>query len=63
MNKEILKEIEEYCELNELEYTTELDKLLKDGFVTLKYGATPMSHKDEKKVVEVEKIVEKVVEV
>jgi hypothetical protein len=62
INKELLDEIKEYCELNDISLEESVNKALRGGFTTLKFGATPMSSKKERKPVEVIKTVEKVVE-
>ena len=59
---ELLDEIKEYCDINDLHLETTLNKALRGGFTTVKFGATPMSSKKENKPVEVIKTVEKVVE-
>jgi hypothetical protein len=67
--KELNNEIWEYCRVNDITNIDEFKiKLLKQGFTTEKFGATPVVKTVEKiveKVVEVpvEKIVEKIVEV
>lgn len=67
--KELNNEIWEYCRANDITNIDEFKiKLLKQGFTTEKFGATPVVKTVEKiveKVVEVpvEKIVEKIVEV
>tara|TARA_R110000796_G_scaffold18980_3_gene57160 strand:- start:4376 stop:4927 length:552 start_codon:yes stop_codon:yes gene_type:complete len=63
VNKELLKEIEEYCKLNELDTTKTLNKALRSGFTIVKFGETPIRGKSGENVVEVTKEVEKVVEV
>ena len=59
---DLLDEIKEYCILNEIDLPKTVNKALRDGFTTLKFGLTPMSAKREKKPVEVIKTVEKVIE-
>ena len=69
VNKKLLEEIEEYCELNELNTSDTLNEALRRGFTILKYGIGPNKPQIKEKVVEiikevpVEKIVEKIVEV
>jgi len=65
INQELLNEIKEFCNLNELDYEKELNRVIQSAFTTLKYGATPISAKRENKPVEVIKTVEveKIVEV
>ena len=63
INKALLKEIEEYCELNEIDTKKTLNKALRDGFTTFKFGPTPLSAKDQIKTVEVIKTVIKEVPV
>lgn len=58
----LLKEITDYCVLNEISLEDTINKALKSGFTTLIYGVTPISAKNEKKPVEVVKTVEKIVE-
>ena len=56
VNPELLKEIKNYCELNDIEDVDGLiTKMLKKGFTIEKYGLTPTSPviKKEVKVVEV----------
>jgi len=62
IDKNLLDEIKEYCDLNELSLENTINKAVRGGFTTLKYGATPISAKSEVKPVEVIKTVEKVVE-
>lgn len=64
--KKINDEIWDYCRANQISNIDEfMLKLLKQGFSTEKYGATPMKNTVIEKIVEVpvEKIVEKVIEV
>jgi len=57
--KELNNEIWEYCRANNITNIDEfILKLIKQGFTTEKFGSTPIT-----KIVEVEKIVEKIVEV
>jgi len=65
IDTELMSEIEDFCKLNEMEVADTLNKALRGGFTTLKYGATPISAKREKETVEVIKTieVEKIVEV
>jgi hypothetical protein len=57
--KELNNEIWEYCRANNITNIDEFTlKLIKQGFTTEKFGSTPIT-----KTVEVEKIVEKIVEV
>jgi len=63
VNKELLKEIEEYCKLNELDVRNTINIALIKGFTIEKYGETPTSSKKQQKVLEVIKTVEKIVEV
>lgn len=73
VNKELLKEIEEFCKLNELEVEKTLNEALRSGFTILKFGPTPTTTTGGEKLVEVikevikevpvEKIVEKIIEV
>jgi hypothetical protein len=60
---DLLDEIKEFCDLNELHLEDTLNKALRGGFTTLKFGATPISFKNEKKPVEVVKTVEVIKEV
>lgn len=53
VNDKLLKEIEEYCELNEVVVGEVLNKSLKDGFTILKYGIVPYREKPNEKAVEV----------
>lgn len=62
INRELLKEITEYCDVNELPLEDTINNALKKGFTIEKYGATPLSAKKDTKPVEVIKTVEKVVE-
>lgn len=62
INKELLKEIEEYCKLNDLIVRDIINIALIRGFDIEKFGLTPTSANKERKPVEVIKIVEKVVE-
>lgn len=64
--KKINDEIWDYCRANNIPNIDEFTlKLLKQGFSSEKYGATPSTTKIIEKIVEVpvEKIVEKVIEV
>lgn len=64
--KKINDEIWDYCRANKISNIDDfMVKLLKQGFSTEKYGATPMKNTVIEKIVEVpvEKIVEKVIEV
>lgn len=64
--KKINDEIWDYCRANQISNIDDfMLKLLKQGFSTEKYGATPATTKVIEKIVEVpvEKIVEKVIEV
>ena len=61
VNKELLKEIEDYCKLNSLDFHIEIDKMLKNAFTTFKYGSSPRTVKKKKKVLEPVKIKKKVV--
>lgn len=63
INDTLLKEIQEYCNLNEEDVNKTINKALRDGFTTLKFGPTPMSAKKEIKTVEVIKTIDKVVKV
>jgi hypothetical protein len=57
--KELNNEIWEYCRANNITNIDEFTlKLIKQGFTTEKFGSTPIT-----KTIEVEKIVEKIVEV
>lgn len=62
INKELLKEIKEYCKLNDLIVRDIINIALIRGFDIEKFGLTPTSANKERKPVEVIKIVEKVVE-
>ena len=59
---DLLDEVKEYCDVNELSLEITINKALRSGFTTLKFGATPISAKNEKKPAEAVKTVEKVVE-
>jgi len=69
INKDLLIEIQNYCELNELEVHKTLNEALRSGFTILQYGMGPNTAKPKERVVEVikevpvEKIVEVIVEV
>jgi outer membrane biosynthesis protein TonB len=69
VNKKLLNEIEEYCELNKLEVPKTLNEALRQGFTILQYGMGPNKPKVVEKPVEVikevikEVPVEKIVEV
>ena len=69
INKELLKEIVDYCELNDLQISKILNEALRGGFTIVKYGPTPLSAGNQVKTVEVikevikEVPVEKIVEV
>ena len=69
VNKKLLEEIEEYCNLNELNPVNTVNEALRSGFTILKYGIGPNKPKIKERVVEVikevpvEKIIEKIVEV
>lgn len=54
----LLKEIEDYCLLNKLDFKKELNKMLRSSFTTLKYGSTPSIAKKNKEVLEPIKIEE-----
>ena len=56
MDKELLKEFEQYCKLNEIEDTKEFfNKCAKDGLVLDKYGVAPFLPKSQIQEVPVEK--------
>lgn len=63
INSELLDEIKEFCKLNELELEDTVNKVLRGGFTTFKYGSTPISAKRENKPVEIIKTVEVIKEV
>ena len=63
INQELLEEFKEFCKLNDLDVEETVNKAIKSGFTILKYGATPISAKNEQKTVEVVKTVEKIVKV
>lgn len=42
IDKKLLKEIKEYCELNKLKIDTFINHLLKDAFMKEKYGERPL---------------------
>ena len=59
--KDIELDIKAYCDLNEITNINDFTiKLLKQGYTMEKYGATPQTIE---KIVETEKIVEKIIEV
>lgn len=59
--KELSDDIWEFCRLNDITNIDEFKlKLLKQGYTMEKYGATPQTIE---KIVEVEKIIEKIIEV
>jgi hypothetical protein len=59
--RDLSDQIWEYCRLNNITNIDEFSlKLLKQGFTAEKYGSTPQTIE---KIVEVEKVIEKVVEV
>jgi len=62
INAELLKEIEEYCKLNDLDVRNVINVALIRGFDIEKFGFTPTSSKKLNKPVEVIKTVEKIVE-
>ena len=56
MDKELLKEFEQYCKLNEIEDTKEFfNKCAKDGLVLDKYGVAPFLPKSQIQEMPVEK--------
>jgi len=56
MDKELLKEFEQYCKLNEIEDTKEFfNKCAKDGLVLDKYGVAPFLPKSQIQEIPVEK--------
>jgi hypothetical protein len=63
VNKELLQEIEDYCELNEIEVPKTLNEALRSGFTILKFGMPNSASKSTEKVVEVIKEVIKEIEV
>jgi hypothetical protein len=63
INEELLDEIKEFCKLNELQTKDIVNKALRSGFTTLKFGETPISSKKLNKPVEVIKTVEVIKEV
>jgi len=68
---ELVKEIEDYCKLNDINFADTLDKIIKRGFTIEKYGETPKNNivtpkeviKEVIREVPVEKIVEVIKEV
>ena len=63
ISKELLSEIEEFCEVNELKVSDIVNEALRGGFTTVKFGATPISAKNQIKTVEIIKEIIKEVEV
>ena len=63
VNNKLLKEIEAYCELNELEVPQTLNEALRQGFTIMQYGMGPNKPNVIEKPVEVIKEVIKEVEV
>jgi chaperonin cofactor prefoldin len=53
INKELLQEIEDYCELNEIEVSKTLNETLRSGFTILKFGLGPNTGRVIEKPVEV----------
>ena len=56
LNKKLLKDITEYCKLNDLVIEDYINKLLRDAFTIDKYGSTPQITKE--KVIKKETIKE-----
>ena len=73
MDKDLLKEIDEYCKLNGVDVDKTVNDTLRSGFTILKFGMGPNTGRVEEKVVEVikevikevpvDRIIEKIVEV
>lgn len=56
INKLLIKDIKEYCSLNDLKLTDFINSLLKDAFMKEKYGDSPFDMISGKQEVEVVKI-------
>ncbi len=55
INKKLLKEIKDYCDLNEIELPKTVNEALRSGFTILKFGMGPNTGRTQEKVVEVVK--------
>jgi len=53
VDNRILKEIEEYCELNDLDVTETLNEAIRGGFTIIKFGTAPYSSKQKENTVEI----------
>jgi DNA repair exonuclease SbcCD ATPase subunit len=57
INGDLVKQIEEYCELNNIPDTNKyINQLLRDGFNVAKYGSGPFTSQPQEKIVEKEVI-------